>query len=261
MYALTPEFSTLCALLDISERIVLPHLSHAIPFSLKKDRTPVTTLDQDIEEEMRHTIAKLHPSHTIYGEEYGFERDRQDRSCWVLDPIDGTKSLLTGSPLFGSMCAYTYHGKAILSGIAFPALKTKFLTDAKRAYKQDKIITVSTCKDIQNAKLASTAHVHFTVQELATFHKVAEHTAFTRYGGDCYNYACLACGLIDVIVEAGLATYDYIPLIPLVEKAGGVITDWQGNALDQTSPLGTQKKQLVAAATPALHEQVLKLLS
>ena len=237
----------------------------------KGDGSPVTELDRKVELLFRKSIKAKFPEHRIWGEEFGSSQDqslgRQGGSdfLWLIDPIDGTRSFIKGSPFFGTLLALLYKGKAVLGVIDMPLLnecywgeegQASFKKDAKGVHK---IITRS-CSDLSKALLRTTAIEYFSQSEgedktaKAVFDSLEELCGKTRYGGDCYCYANLACGLADIVLEVGLAPYDFFALIPVIEGAGGRISDWQG------SPLSLQagKGDVLACGDAKTHKVILE---
>ena len=223
----------------------------------KYDDSPVTIADRNCELAMREMIEQEFPNHGIYGEEYGVVR-KDAEFVWVLDPIDGTAAFITGMPVFGTLIALCQNSKPILGIIDQPILKERWLGCKGIATTLNGVnIHVSDCDNIKNAALYITTPDMLTNDyECQAFENVKNNVKMTRYGGDCYSYGLLAAGHVDLIVESQLQPYDFLALVGVVENAGGVISDWQGNMLDINS-----KNQVVAAATPALHAQALGLLN
>jgi histidinol phosphatase-like enzyme (inositol monophosphatase family) len=221
----------------------------------KADASPVTVADRSIEAELRAILSARHPEHAIFGEEHGAER-LGARFTWVIDPIDGTKSFVTGMPLFGTLIALLDHGQPQLGLIDMPMLDELWIGQAGRGTSlNDQPCRTSTCSDPATATLYATSPDMFTGMELAAFERLSAQVGLRRFGGDCYAYALLAAGHVDLVVEVGLQPYDYLPLVPVIEGAGGVITDWNGQ------PLGLEADgRAVAAATPALHRWALDTL-
>jgi inositol-phosphate phosphatase/L-galactose 1-phosphate phosphatase/histidinol-phosphatase len=225
----------------------------------KADQSPVTLADQDAEAAMRQVLSLRCPQDGIYGEEHG--RERLDASrIWVLDPIDGTRSFITGSPLWGTLIGVLEGGRVRLGMIDMPVLGERWWgwQDEKEAMalRDGKPVRVSACTAIGQARIVTTSPDIFDAADWQAFDKLSRQCAMRRFGGDCYGYAQLAGGTIDLVVETGLQPYDYLGPAGLIEAAGGVITDWQGR------PLGLESDgRVVAAATPQLHRAALEMLS
>lgn len=222
----------------------------------KKDKTPVTVADIEVEQALRGMIEKKYPLHGIMGEEQGATNASADY-CWLLDPIDGTKSFMIGRPLFGTLISLCYKNEPILGIINQPITKDRWVgVKDKKTKRNKKKLNTSQINVLKDATLCSTGPNYFTAKELTKFNTVAKKTKYTIYGGDCYNYGLLALGTVDLVIEAGMKPHDYCALIPIIEGAGGVITDWNGQ------PVTTQSNgTLLAAANKELHSQALSVLN
>jgi inositol-phosphate phosphatase/L-galactose 1-phosphate phosphatase/histidinol-phosphatase len=214
------------------------------PFAIeeKPDHTPVTVADREAEAAMRALIEARFPADGILGEEYGPVRTGAAR-VWVLDPIDGTKSFIAGIPLFGILIALVEQGVPALGVIDQPILRERWVGAAGRS-TQCNGTTVRTrrCTELAAASLYATSPDMFGADDHAAFERLKGAAKATRFGADCYAYAQLASGFIDLVVEADLKPYDYCALVPVIEGAGGGITDWQGK------PLGLASDGRVVAA-------------
>lgn len=246
-------------LADIAKSITLAHFRKSFSVQQKIDQSPVTIVDQMAESAMRDWILKHFPDHSILGEEAAATTGSSDMH-WVLDPIDGTRSFIAGNPLYGTLIALFKNNHPILSLIDMPALNERFIaTDAGAFLYQAKTCTPLKTRQqttLKDALLFSTDPQMFTEAEIAQLKPLQQQVAMQRYTGDCYLYAALAAGWIDLVVESDLKPYDFMPLVKLVEQAGGVITDWQGKPLSFTS-----SGQVLASAHPALHQSALSYLN
>ncbi|MGH7060706.1 MAG: inositol monophosphatase family protein, partial [Stellaceae bacterium] len=175
------------------------------------------------------------PAHGIIGEEYG--RVREDAELvWVLDPIDGTKSFISGVPLFGTLIALAHNGRPILGVIDQPISRERWVGAARRPTTLNGApVRCRPCEALDRATLFATTPDMFHGADAAAFRRVSAAAKLTRYGGDCYAYGLLAAGFIDLVLEADLKPYDFCAMIPIVEGAGGVTGDWQGNPLSLAS--------------------------
>jgi inositol-phosphate phosphatase/L-galactose 1-phosphate phosphatase/histidinol-phosphatase len=224
------------ALADAAGAVVRRYFRQKITVDDKSDLTPVTIADREAEAAMRRLIDERFPTHGIIGEEHG--RVRADAEyAWVLDPIDGTKSFISGIPLFGTLIGLTHRGRPVLGVIDQPILRERWLGAAGRATLLNGApVHTRPCASLAAATLFCTApDVMFRGSEGDGFARLRGAVKLTRSGADCYAYAQLASGFIDLVVEGGLKPYDYCALVPVIEGAGGVITDWQGRALDLNS--------------------------
>ena len=245
---------TICDTLEIAAQIASRYFRQAIPVDIKPDASPVTIADREIEQAIRDLISKRFPSHAIYGEEQG--RSSGDTCTWVIDPIDGTKSFLLGNPLFGCLVGFVKDNIVQAGGLAMPALNEVWFADRSGQTRLNKnACSTSQCRDLSIASLLTSSPDFFTPKETQQFDALSQKIQYRRFGGDCYTYAMLAGGWIDLVVESSLYPFDYLPLVPIVEQAGGVISDWQGNSLGLHSG-----PQVIAAATPQLHEAALRVL-
>ena len=218
---------------------------------------PVTSADRAIESLLREAILERYPDHGIVGEEEG-RHSADSRYTWIIDPIDGTRSFMTGSPLWGTLVGLVRDGSPLLGVLSQPVLNEVFLGAPSGAWlihpERRERLRTRQCAELEQATLASTHPDLFAGAAADAFGALAKRCLMSRFGGDCYNYAMLAAGYTDLVVEDGLKSYDIVPLIPIVEGAGGVVTDWQGRP-----PL--DGGQVVAAATAELHAQALAVLN
>ena len=196
---------------------------------------PVTAADKGAEQAIRKLIAARFPDHGVIGEEYG--SDRPDAEfAWVLDPVDGTRAFVSGIPLWTHLIGLRYQGQPLLGVIGQPYIQEAFLgaPSGSRLIRPDgqKALRVRACPKLTDATLAATDPVAcFTGAEQGAFSQVRAAAKLTRLGGDAYIFALVALGGIDIVVESGLKTWDIDPIIPVIENAGGFVTDWRGNTL------------------------------
>lgn len=226
---------------------------------------PVTEADRAVERRLRELLGHEFSEHSVLGEEYGFE-DKSSDYCWVIDPIDGTRSFITGVPAWGILLGLKYKGEPVLGALHQPYLKETFIAHNMAAaseawfmrgeFEQRAVLQTSDVSELSKARLACTHPEIFADYNgtLARFERVAELSQLMRYGGDCYCYAMLAMGQNDLVIETGLNEYDIVPLVPIIEAAGGVITDWQGQPVRGAG-------HVVAAATKALHQEAMAALN
>lgn len=222
---------------------------------------PVTDADREAERAQRRMINAFYPRHGIIGEEFGEENaDAQDR--WVLDPVDGTRAFVCGSPSWATLISFERDGAPIIGIIDQPFTDERWIgTPGGATYEHAGATTdahVSDKTNIEKARLATTdprRTAYFTAEEATAFERVADACQLTRFGMDAYAYALLAIGHIDLVIESGLQHHDFSALAPVVTGAGGVITNWSGD------PLGDDDRgQVLAAATEALHGAAMELL-
>ena len=220
---------------------------------------PVTIADRAAETVIRTEIARAYPDHGILGEEHGWEKGSSNYT-WVIDPIDGTRSFILGQLHWATLIALN-DGTRVVAGVAHqPYVGESFVATADgtaewRRAGERRTLRTRGCRAIGKAVLACThPNIFRSPADLAAFYRVADRARLTRYGGDCYAYCLLAMGLIDIVVESSLQAYDVQALIPIVEAAGGVITDWAGGSCDEGG-------SVAACGDIALHAEVLKLLA
>ena len=197
----------------------------------KGDATPVTPVDREAEAAIRRTIETEYPEHGIIGEEFGSLRDGAE-FVWVVDPIDGTKSFVAGLPVFGTLIALARHGVPVLGLIDQPCTVERWIgaAGAPTTYN-GRPIRVRECADLSQALICTTSPDAYAGEERSAFERLRSAARWTVYGGNCYAFGRIADGHIDVGLEVSCHNYDYCALAPIVQGAGGNITDWQGHAL------------------------------
>lgn len=245
-------------LADVARDIVLQHFRKPLDVEHKSDGSPVTVADRAIENEMRRRIRAAFPTHAIRGEEFGTEGSGE--FMWVIDPIDGTKSFVTGFPLFGSLIALLQDGRPVIGVLEAPVLEERWVGCASRpTLCNGREVRTSGCRRIEEASVYTTTTESYDDEERRRFERLGARAALRRFGGDCYLYGMLASGYCDVVTEVQLKPHDFLAAIPIVEGAGGRITDWRGAPL---APLDEAcKGRLVMAATEALWQQAIAELS
>lgn len=220
------------ALADAAGTVARRYFRQKIAIDAKPDLTPVTIADREAEAAMRGLIAATFPAHGIIGEEEG--RVRADAEfVWVLDPIDGTKNFISGIPLFGTLIGLAHRGRPILGVIDQPVLRERWVGAAGQdSTLNGARVRSRACAALADATLYSTSPDMFAGADAARFQCLRQAVRLARFGADCYAYAQLATGFIDLVVERDLKPYDYCALVPVIEGAGGTVTDWDGRALD-----------------------------
>ena len=239
-------------LADQAREIALNYFRTKLDIESKSDNTPVSIADKRIEKAMRDAINSVYPDHGILGEEY--DRQHSDSEyLWVIDPIDGTKSFITGHPTFGCLIALLHHNVPVLGIIEMPALKERWAgVKNQAAFFNGSTVHTSNKRTLADAVTTCTGIDFFNQAELPVFDHLSKQGKFRLFGGDCYNYGLLASGFVDVVIESDLKPFDYMALIPVIESAGGIVTDWQGARLTLDSG-----GQVLACANVALHRQCL----
>lgn len=239
-----------------TRELYAPYLSMAPRTELKRDRTLVTALDRAIEAHLRARIEDAYPAHGIYGEEGGAVRLDAEH-VWVLDPIDGTAPFIADVPVFGTLIALLRRGVPVLGVMDFPATRDRWIGAAGRpTLHKGQTCRTRACGHLGDAMLSTSNPDFYTPEELPAFQALRERTRWRIYGGCCLAYGLLASGRTDVAIDARLALYDYAPFIPVIQGAGGVITDWDGRALSLDNP----SPRILAAGDAGRHREALDLL-
>ncbi len=219
----------------------------------KSDNTPVTVADRGAEEMMRAMIKKRYPEHGIIGEEFGSERADAE-FVWMLDPIDGTKSFITGVPLWGTLIALLHQGQPILGCIHQPILAQLLVGDGTSTTLNGRPTRIRPCKRLEDATVLTSDTTNLAkYQNGAAAEAMVRQAKLYRTWGDCYGYLLVASGLADVMLDPIMNPWDIAALIPVIRGAGGIITDWQGKA-----PFPAES---TIAAPPELHAQVVAALN
>ncbi|HEU4651649.1 MAG TPA: histidinol-phosphatase [Croceibacterium sp.] len=255
---LSAEIALAHRLADAARTAIRPHFRTPVDAERKDDATPVTVADRSAEEAMRRILTAEVPQDGVQGEEFGTSEGRSGRR-WVLDPIDGTKAFLAGRPIFGTLIGLVIDGFPVLGIIDQPILGERWLGVAGHTTTfNGQPIATRACRELADATLATTGPQYFTQAEGDMFMALAKKTDHKRMvmGGDCYNYAMLATGFIDVVCESGLKLHDFAALVPVVEGAGGTMCDWNGEPLHAASD-----GHVLAIGDPARLEDVLAALA
>jgi histidinol phosphatase-like enzyme (inositol monophosphatase family) len=243
-------------LADAAGAAIRPRFRAEFGLETKEDASPVTLADKEAEAAMRRLLIAERPMDGILGEEEG-ERAGTSGRQWVLDPIDGTRAFIAGRPIFGTLIALVEDGWPVLGIIDQPILRERWLGVVGRATTLNgQEARTRRCRDLADALLATTSPALFTDDQLHAFEHVDAGVRSTVLGGDCYNYACLASGHLDVVIEAGLKLHDFAALVPVVEGAGGRMCDWSGDPLHAAS-----NGEVIAAGDPARIEELVEALA
>lgn len=255
---LDAEIALAHRLAEAARAEIRPLFRTALDGESKDDATPVTIADRNAEEAMRKLIEAEFSGDGIIGEEFD-EKEGVSGRQWVLDPIDGTTGFLAGRPIFGTLIALVVEGFPVLGVIDQPILGERWLGIAGQGTTfNGQPVKTRPCPKLDIATIATTGPHYFSVEQGDKFMALAGQTDHKRMvmGGDCYNYAALASGHIDIVAEAGLKLHDYAALVPVVEGAGGVMSDWSGEPLHAGSD-GT----VLALGDPARLEDVVEVLA
>ncbi len=235
--------------------IVRRHFHTPLTVETKADASPVTLADRESENAMRALIEARYPRHGILGEEFG-TRNEQAPWQWVLDPIDGTRAFIAGYPTFTILISLVKDGVPVLGIIDQPTQHERWVGVAgEKTTSHNRPLMTRNTRMLAQSMLATTSTDYFTPGQAEAFARLKPQCKYTTLSGDAYAYAMLASGKIDVVVDAGLKPFDFCALVPVIQGAGGIITDWGGNAVTLKSD-----GRVLAAANAELHQQALKLL-
>jgi len=246
---------------DAAAAAIRPWFRARLAIERKGDETPVTAADCAAEQAMRAVLAQAFPAHGILGEEFGADRPGASLQ-WVLDPIDGTKSFVTGRPTYGSLIALLEEGVPVLGVISQPSIGERWIgvrgrpTTFFSPVGGPAVARCRPCPALAAAQLSVTTLDLFTAETRPRWDRLAERVAQVTWGGDCYAHGLLALGLIDLIAETTYRIWDWAALVPIIEGAGGVITDWAGRPLRPGAD-----GSVLAAGDAALHEAARDLLA
>ncbi|WP_363348129.1 histidinol-phosphatase [Methylocystis echinoides] len=254
-------------LAEVSGEAIMPFFRTAIAADDKAHGgafDPVTEADRAAELAMRRLIQRTFPSHGVIGEEFA-SRDEAAEYVWVLDPIDGTKSFISGFPTWGTLIGLSHRGRPCYGMMNQPFTRERFHGDGEAAFwrgpsrlgkggEERRKLVVRPCPTLGQATLMTTSPLLIEPELRDKFLRVEEKVRLSRYGGDCYAYCALAAGHVDLVIESGLNAYDIVALIPIVEGAGGVVTTWDGGD-------AAKGGAIIAAGDRALHEAAVRLLA
>ena len=241
---------------DVSGAFIRDYMRKPFKIEVKGDGSPATSVDQAVEDQMRRVISGEHPDHGILGEERrAFAPDRE--FVWVIDPIDGTLPFLAGIPVFGTLLALLHKGMPVLGIIDMPMTAERWIGGKGRpTTRNGRPVHTRGCADLSMALMSTSNPDYYDHSNAPALTRLKQATRFTVYGGSCMFYAQIASGRVDICIDVGFEVWDYMALIPVVEGAGGVFSDWQGRA----AGLGTGS-HYIAAGDPRIHEQALKVLA
>jgi histidinol phosphatase-like enzyme (inositol monophosphatase family) len=220
-----------------ADRALAPFFRANTLIEQKEDFSPVTAADRAAETVIRQMLANDRPSDGIYGEEFGAVRGQSGR-IWIIDPIDGTRGFVAGRPLYGTLIALVEDGRPILGFLSAGAAGDRWLgctVGTPRTVLNGRPIRTRPCATLAKARAASTHPSIFSAEGHASFQRVGRSVADMLFGGDCHNYGLLAAGHLDLVMEENLKPYDWAALVPIIQGAGGLITDWRGKPLTLAS--------------------------
>jgi inositol-phosphate phosphatase/L-galactose 1-phosphate phosphatase/histidinol-phosphatase len=236
---------------------IRPHFRRLSGVETKSDASPVTVADRASERAMRDLIERHYPEHGIFGEEFGTVRPDAEY-LWILDPIDGTKSFVAGLPIFGTLIALARRGTALLGVIDQPITGERWIgaSGHPTTFNGATVRCDASRTRLADAVLFSTSVGVFEPEDERRFNRLARQVRIPRLSGDCYAYGLVASGYGDLVVESEVKPYDFAALIPVIQGAGGFITDWAGRPLD----LGRDSR-VVAAGNRAILDAALAILA
>lgn len=247
-------------LAEVAGEAILPFFRTSLTVDNKKLKgsfDPVTAADRAAETAMRALIRKTFPAHGIVGEEFDDVASAAPYT-WVLDPIDGTKSFIAGMPVWGTLIGLCKEDAPVYGMMAQPFIRERFTGDGASAKYRgpagERKLMTRKCDSLSDALLFTTSPHLFKPQEKECYDRVEKQVRLPRFGSDCYAYCMIAAGYVDLVIEAGLDSYDIVALIPIIEGAGGVVTNWQGES-------AARGGQIIAAGDKRVHAAALELLN
>ena len=242
---------------DESAKIIKDYFRKSIKIDNKEDESPVTIADKNTELKIRELISDRYPDHGILGEEYK-DKDIDAEYLWVIDPIDGTRSFIAGHKDFGTLIALLHNKKPIIGIINCPMHQERWVgIEGQQTTMNGRKVNTSNKYSLDESYLSSTGLYMFENDNFKRgFEKIINKTRYHRFGGDCYNYGLVASGYIDIVIENMLKVHDYMALIPVIEGAGGKITDNSGNMIDFNS-----NGSVVVSANEKLHTQLIDIIN
>ena len=241
---------------DQARTVTQRHFRTPLGITSKSDNSPVTIADKETESLICEILLSRHPDHGIFAEESG-DQSHNNEWRWIVDPIDGTKSFATGNPTFGTLIALLHGEHPVLGIIDHAILDERWIGSVgKGTTFNAKLCHTSAVRNLDKASIYTTSLDMFNAETFARYDRLSKQCNFRVFGGDCYSYGLLASGFIDLICEADLKAYDYLALAPVIEGAGGILSDWQGE------PVGfSSGDQILAAANKAIHLSALQMLN
>ena len=240
---------------DQAREISMTYFRNDFQVSIKDDLTPVTLVDKKIESFAREIIKSKFPHCGIIGEEEAnFQIGSED--VWVIDPVDGTKAFVSGIPVFTTMIGVLRHGVPVLSVIDNPVLNERWVGIENGPSRLNGTnLSTSAEENISMCSLHATSAQMFSSEEYLRWMELAKSVSFHHYGSESYSYCLLAAGHIELVVEADLKIYDFLPVVKLIQGSGGVITNWNGSPLTLESD-----GHVIAASSVLIHDQAIAIL-
>lgn len=242
-------------LAEASGAVIRRYFRQGLEIITKPDQSPVTVADREAEAAIRALVASRYPMHGVVGEEHD-DHQTDAEWVWVLDPIDGTKGFISGRPLFGTLIALCRGGQPVLGVIDHPALGERWIGARGHPTRfNGRAVRTRSCAELGQASLFASSPHMFHGSHAPAFDRVRNRCRQVLYGSDCYHYGIVASGFGDLVVESNMGIYDYLAAVPVIEGAGGIVTDWQGRPLTITSG-----DQVLAAGDRRMHEAAMQLL-
>ena len=243
-------------MLDASGNLIREIGTKPFDTEIKGDGSPVTTVDQAVEDCIREIILKAHPDHGILGEEREYT-NADAELAWTIDPIDGTLPFLAGFPVFGTLLGLLHNGIPVLGAIDIPLTRERWIGwDNAPTTRNGSQVRTRPCAELSQAMMSTSNPDFYSAQDRPCLERMREATRLNVYGGSCMAYAQIATGRIDIGFDVAFDIHDYLPLVPVIEGAGGIVTDWQGNRLTKTSG-----DRFVACGDKRVHEQAIAIFS
>ena len=254
--SVAPEFVRLAEhMAEAAGDVIRNYFRQAVTVDDKDDASPVTIADREAEKRMREIIADAAPEHGIIGEEWGTQRGDADY-VWVLDPIDGTKSFISGLPIFGILIGLMHRGQAVLGVIDQPVTGERWVGVNGETRFNGTPVRTRACANISDATLFAHMPGIPGSPNNANFQKLRQGAKLVRYSADCYAYGVLASGFIDMVADDEMKLHDYCALIPIIEGAGGTITDWRGRPL----PMDGTGSPVLASGDARAHKAAIAIM-
>lgn len=242
-------------LADAAGKIARKHYRKPVVIEIKSDFSPVTAVDREIERTLREMIAARYPQHGVFGEEFSAQNTNAE-FVWVIDPIDGTKSFITGRPMFGTLIALLRAGVPALGIVDHPVVGDRWVGASGHPTKyKGEVVRARPCPLLSHASLLTSSPDYFKDEEAKAFTRLKDSARLVMYGSECMEYGLVASGHADISIGAALDPFDYLAAVPVIEGAGGRITDWEGRPLRLTSG-----HRVLATGDPSMHEVILDLL-
>lgn len=244
-------------LTEITRPIIHQYFRQQPVIRQKQDKSPVTIADESVENTLRRAIMARYPDHSIIGEEQA-QHYGEAIFTWVIDPIDGTRAFSNGNPLFGTLIGILEKGQPKIGVIDLPALEQRWVGQSgKGSWCNHRACSTANTTQLAKARISTTSTTLLGETGLPRFERLAKACRVVNYGGDCANYAHLASGWCDLVVEANLNAYDIMAVVPVITAAGGTVTQWDGQAIALDGFDGT----ILAAATTELHAAAMDRLN